>query len=135
MAFANWQLISTSDTTLFGSWWLPIFVHCFLLLLVSSVWSSVGQVVHLVIKPILLYLSTHPNIQTINWHNIPLPQPSYFCLTEKTCSTLLPRHGATQPKEAQDSPYTLEQTVSTYNPGDQVKGLMFIYFFISRANQ
>ncbi|KAJ6223965.1 hypothetical protein RDWZM_002510 [Blomia tropicalis] len=40
---------------------------------------------------------------------------------EKTCSTLLPRHGGTPAKEAQEAPYTVEQSASTYQPGDQVK--------------
>ena len=42
-------------------------------------------------------------------------------LLEKTCSTLLPRHGGLPAKEATESPYILEQSSSTYQPGDQVK--------------
>ncbi|KAH9389111.1 hypothetical protein TYRP_008465 [Tyrophagus putrescentiae] len=40
---------------------------------------------------------------------------------EKTCSTLLPRHGGTPAKEAQEGPYTLQQSTSSYQAGDQVK--------------
>lgn len=46
---------------------------------------------------------------------------------EKTCSTLLPRHGGTPAKEAQEAPYTVEQSASTYQPGDQVKGKIILF--------
>ncbi|KAH7643859.1 ferric-chelate reductase 1 [Dermatophagoides farinae] len=40
---------------------------------------------------------------------------------EKTCPTLLPRHGGTPAKEANESPYMMEQSNSQYRPGDQIK--------------
>ncbi|XP_027199552.1 putative defense protein 3 [Dermatophagoides pteronyssinus] len=39
---------------------------------------------------------------------------------EKTCPTLLPRHGGQPAKEANESPYMLEQSNSQYRPGDQI---------------
>ena len=41
---------------------------------------------------------------------------------EKTCPTLLPRHGGQPAKEANESPYMLEQSNSQYRPGDQILG-------------
>lgn len=41
---------------------------------------------------------------------------------EKTCTTLFPRHGGTAAKEAAESPYTLTQSLSNYQPNDQIKG-------------
>lgn len=40
---------------------------------------------------------------------------------EKVCSTLLPRHGGAPAKEANESPYMMEQSNSEYQPGDQIK--------------
>ncbi|OTF78493.1 Reeler domain containing protein [Euroglyphus maynei] len=40
---------------------------------------------------------------------------------EKTCPTLLPRHGGQPAKESNESPYMIEQSNSQYRPGDQIK--------------
>ncbi|KPM03647.1 Reeler domain containing protein 1 [Sarcoptes scabiei] len=40
---------------------------------------------------------------------------------EKTCPTLLPRHSGTPAKEANESPFMMEQSNSHYKPGDQIK--------------
>lgn len=42
---------------------------------------------------------------------------------EKVCSTLLPKHGTATAKQANESPFMMEQSNNEYRPGDQIKGM------------
>ena len=45
-----------------------------------------------------------------------------FFAKDKVCDTLTPKHGESEARGADSSPYNLVQSHQDYNPGERVKG-------------
>jgi hypothetical protein len=51
----------------------------------------------------------------------------YKKFLEKTCNTLLPKHGENKAKSSNSSPYILTQSHQEFGAGDKVKGFHWLF--------
>lgn len=47
---------------------------------------------------------------------------------EEACESLTPQHGANRSKAPSQSPFTVTQSQNTFEPGDRIKGKVYVLF-------